>query len=280
MAATPGRAGRLLVAAVVVIVVVGGAVVGVRYWWTSSIRDRLAAGCAVGRYKIDTGQAAVAASLVATVVTRALPARASTLLITAALQESKLRNIASGAGDRDSVGVLQQRPSQGWGTVQQLSDPTYAAGAFLDRLLQVPNWDTASAADAIQAVQVSVDGTLYAEHEDEATRLADALDGAAPTGLSCRFAASTEIASAQAVATQLQAALPVAAPAVDGQQIDVPGAGATTAAWLVANADRLGIAAVGYAGNRWTRTDAWTSGSPTQAPPDRVLATMAGNPTR
>lgn len=267
---------RGLIALVVVAAVVAAAVVGVRAWWNSSANP-IVAGCTAGSWQIDTGQAAVASSLVAVVVTRQLPPRASTLLLAAALQESKLRNIPSGQGDRDSVGVLQQRPSQGWGTVAQLSDPSYAAGAFLDRLVKVPNWQTVPAAEAIQAVQISANGSAYAAHEPQAQALADALDGASPTGLTCRYPAPTKVAPVTTVASQLVAALPVSPPQASGQTLTVPGAGSTTAAWLVANGDRLGIEAVTIPGKRWTRTAGWADG---QTPTGGVSATMAAAATR
>src|SRR5581483_1512805 len=75
--------------------------------------------CTVGDYDIDPGQAAVASTMVGVVTRRGLPERAAVLALAAGLQESKLTNLPPNAGDRDSVGVLQQRPSQGWGTPAQ-----------------------------------------------------------------------------------------------------------------------------------------------------------------
>ena len=262
----PGRGRRRLVRSGValgaVAVLAGVAVVGIKTWWDDgTLAATIDPGCSAGSYDISTDQAVIAADLVSVVVTRGLPARASTLLITAAIQESKLRNIPAGSGDRDSVGVLQQRPSQGWGTEAQLSDPVFAAGAFLDAVVKVPNWQTEPAADVIQAVQISVDGSLYAEHEAEGKTLADALDGTAPAGLSCRFAKPTEVAPVTTVAAQVQQALPIAPPRVAGRVVTVPGAGWTTASWFVANADRLGIEQVTTAGRAWSRTDGWTATS-------------------
>ena len=76
----------------------------------------------------------------------ALPERAAVLALMAGLQESKLRNLAPGEGDRDSVGVLQQRPSQGWGTsdAARLTDVTEATREFLAALVKI-GWQTRSA---------------------------------------------------------------------------------------------------------------------------------------
>ncbi len=61
-----------------------------------------------------------------------------TIALATAMQESQLRNI--GHGDRDSVGLFQQRPSQGWGTFEQIQDPVYSAGRFYDHLAEVPGY--------------------------------------------------------------------------------------------------------------------------------------------
>ena len=275
----PPRRGRrrlvcTAVAAGVVVVLGGVAVAGIRTWWDDgTLAARIDPGCRAGGFEISTDQAVVAADLVSVVVSRGLPARASTLLITAGIQESKLRNIAAGAGDRDSVGVLQQRPSQGWGTAEQLADPVFAAGAFLDAVVKVPGWETEPAADVIQAVQISIDGSLYAEHEPEGEAIADALDGTAPAGLTCRFAAPTEVATAQTLAAQVEQALPVATPVAEGGAVTVPGAGWPTAAWFVANGDRLGIERVEVAGRTWTRAAGWDGGGGSVT--DGVRATLA-----
>lgn len=64
------------------------------------------------------------------------------------MQESRLTNLDY--GDLDSLGLFQQRPSQGWGTAEQVSDMTYATNIFYDHLLQVPDWETIPVEDAAQ----------------------------------------------------------------------------------------------------------------------------------
>src|SRR5438445_11164855 len=97
--------------------------------------------CTVGGYHLDTSQAAIAATMVGAVTSfhPTLTDRAATLALAAALQESKLRNLAPGAGDRDSVGVLQQRPSQGWGNgdANTLQDVFEATTEFLQHLVKI-----------------------------------------------------------------------------------------------------------------------------------------------
>lgn len=104
-----------------------------------------------------------------------VPSRGWVIAVAVAMQESSLRNLAG--GDRDSVGLFQQRPSQGWGTREELMDPEYAAGKFYDKLLTVPSWQSLPLADAGQAVQRSADGSLYAKWEQPATRLVAELAG-------------------------------------------------------------------------------------------------------
>ena len=255
----------------VVLVLATGVVFAVRIWWNSIGKPPAGESCSVGNYTIGTDQAAVASTIVGAVITRGLPERAAVLVLAGALQESKLRNIPPSEGDRDSVGVLQQRPSQGWGTVAQLSDVHYAATAFLEALVRISSWQTMSLADAVQTVQISADGAAYAKHETEAQALADALTGTRPADIRCRFPSPTKVATTADVAAQISADLPVNTPTTDAGQVSVAGAWAS-AAWFVANADRLGIDSVAYAEREWSRTKGWRTAS--SASSAVVVATM------
>lgn len=265
---------RVVAGAAVIVAVALGAFFGLRALWDIANQHVAYDHCTVGDYEIDTGQAAVASTMVGVVTERALPERAAVLVLAAGLQESKLRNLPPDAGDRDSVGVLQQRPSQGWGSPAQLNDLHYATGKFLDALVKVPHWQSDDLADAVQAVQISADGSAYAKHEDEAQSLADALLGKTPAGISCEFATPTKVAPASTVAAQVRADLPVNAPRTSGRNVRVPGAAWQTAAWFVANANRLGIEQVSYDGKTWSRTDGWNSADAGSAPRGAVVATM------
>ncbi|MEO6886263.1 MAG: hypothetical protein ABI232_08275 [Jatrophihabitantaceae bacterium] len=282
--ALSGLTKTLTAVAVVMALAIGG-FFGLRSLWHSATTPFTAESCTVGSYTVDPAQAAVASTMVAAVTsyTPQLPERAAILVLAGALQESKLTNIPAGYGDRDSVGVLQQRPSQGWGSVsgkpdsiadrtERLTDVFFATTAFLDRLQDVANWQTLPVADAVQQVQISADGSAYAQHEGEATALAAALSGSSPAGITCTFGAPTVVASATTVAAQLAQQLPVNPPATSGLTVTVPGASWQTAAWFVANADRLGIDQVGYDGQQWTRAGGWTSAA---TPSTAVTATMA-----
>src|SRR6478735_11303844 len=77
---------------------------------------------------VDVEQAENAALITAVAIDRGMPARAATIALATAYQESKLYNVES--GDRDSLGLFQQRPSQGWGSREQVLDPYHATNAF------------------------------------------------------------------------------------------------------------------------------------------------------
>lgn len=260
-----------------VIVAVLAVLAGAGTYAFFAVRDKIATatGCtftdASGKTELDTDKAAIASTLAGVVTTKNLPDRAAFLLIMAAWQESGLRNLPY--GDRDSVGVLQQRPSQGWGTPEQISDVHYASTRFLDELVKQDDWKTADPAHVIDTVQRSADESAYNQHKDEAQALAQVLLGNVPAGLSCEFDKPTVVATPAKVAEQLQADLPVNKPAVSGRTVSVPGAGWQTAIWFVANADRLGIDSVGYAGKRWTRADQWNDDGTAKG--TAVVATLA-----
>ncbi|MFG1898085.1 hypothetical protein ACGFIP_29125 [Micromonospora zamorensis] len=117
-----------------------------------------------------------------------MPRRALVVALATAMQESNLYNLASdvlpesanypnqGSGsDHDSVGLFQQRPSSGWGTVAELMRPSYAARAFYTALNEIPGWQDMSITYAAQAVQISAYPDAYAQHEDRATTVVAAL---------------------------------------------------------------------------------------------------------
>ncbi|HEY7438390.1 MAG TPA: hypothetical protein VIC35_03245 [Acidimicrobiia bacterium] len=115
---------------------------------------------------------------------RGLPHHAVTIALAAALQESKLRNLSG--GDRDSVGLFQQRPSQGWGPRALLLDPAYATTAFYRELVKIDGWQTMPVTEAAQRVQRSSAPTAYEQWEPEARALARILTGEVTTPIACK----------------------------------------------------------------------------------------------
>ncbi|MGW0992578.1 heavy metal transporter [Streptomyces sp. NPDC002523] len=134
-------------------------------------------------YEFTPEQAANAATIAAVGTGRGMPERAVAIAIATSLQESGLRNIRH--GDRDSLGLFQQRPSQGWGTERQIMDPAYAAGMFYAHLARVPGYTDLPLTVAAQRVQRSGYPEAYAKHEPDATLLAAALTGYSAATLSC-----------------------------------------------------------------------------------------------
>lgn len=144
--------------------------------------------------ELDPEQAANAALIAAVAVRRELPPRAATIALAAALQESKLLNLEH--GDRDSLGLFQQRPSQGWGTRRQILNPVYAANAFYDALERVPGYADMDVGAAAQAVQRSAYPEAYDKHEADARALASALTGETSGGaFSCVVSGTSAAAS-------------------------------------------------------------------------------------
>ena len=144
-------------------------------------------------WELSTEQAENAATIAAVAVRRGLPARATSIALTAAYQESKLRNLDR--GDRDSVGLFQQRPSQGWGTAAQIQRPVYAVNRFYDELQKVDGYQTMRITEAAQRVQRSGYPEAYQEHAADGRALASALTGNTRAGFSCVVRSATGLAA-------------------------------------------------------------------------------------
>jgi cell wall-associated NlpC family hydrolase len=122
-----------------------------------------------------------AATIIAVARGMGAPPRAWLVALATAMQESRLRNIHY--GDRDSLGLFQQRPSQGWGSPAQVTDPVYSTRTFIEHLLEVPNWENLPVTVAAQTVQRSAFPDAYAKWEGLAAELVRQLaDVADPAG--------------------------------------------------------------------------------------------------
>ena len=137
----------------------------------------------VDRVELSLEQAENASLITAISVRRGLPARAASIALATAYQESDLFNIEH--GDRDSVGLFQQRPSQGWGSVEEILDPVYSTNAFYDALLRIDGYEAMEITVAAQAVQRSGFPDAYADHEADARTIASALTGHSRAGFTC-----------------------------------------------------------------------------------------------
>ena len=237
---------------------------------------------------LDTDQAGIAATIAGIAARHRLPQRAVTIALAAALQESQLQNL--NYGDRDSVGVFQQRPSQGWGTTAELEDPVYATTKFFAALVRVPGYTTMPVDRAAQDVQHSADGYAYEQWVGIATQLAGYFTGTSPAEVSCWYTPA-----GQGVQADLAGALKQLTQTFGPQGKDAVLVGMTTdrsakknkketivhvqrdgawtvAAWLVAHAQQYGISQIRYAGYVWNAANGsmgWQRASRTASPVPR-----------
>jgi hypothetical protein len=279
------RRRRALVMLVAVVLVLGGGVLAVvATLWAFDARGPIIERCqaeltADVRPSLAPDQADNAALLTAVAVHRGLPARAATIAIATAAQESKLRNIDY--GDRDSLGLFQQRPSQGWGTAAEVMDPVYATNAFYDVLVRIEGYEDLQVTDAAQSVQRSAFPDAYAGHERMARAFASALTGYSPAALTCRLdpaSPAEQTGAAAAVTARLArdfvdvsvASRDDGAALVDaGSLATDPGEdervrlGWAVAQWAVASASATGASEVTTDGTVWRRADGrratWTA---------------------
>lgn len=194
-----------------------------------------------------------------------------TVAIATAIQESSLYNLDY--GDRDSVGLFQQRPSQGWGTVEEIMDPYYSARKFYAALSAVAGWETMPVTEAAQAVQRSGFPDAYADHEDEARAWAHAFTGLGGT-VTCEIVggeAGTAAALTERVAADLGEGYTVEVlESASGATIvgitpvaDTPGQLSRVQAWAIATASSTGALWVDREGSLWERDGTWTLATPT-----------------
>lgn len=238
----------------------GGAYLAVSQLNSSEVlvRERCSAVVGTATYELSPEQAAHAATIAGVAVTRGLPARAASIALATAVQESGLRNLDYGdlAGP-DSRGLFQQRPSQGWGSEEQVQDPVYAAGAFYDVLVTVPGYQSLPITEAAQRVQRSAYPDAYADHEPEGRAFASALTGQSPASLTCVLRKAEQSGDASTVQAALGGTYPGLQSTVTDAGVVVSASGAhgwAAAQWAVANAKNLGIASVAHAGLEWDRS--------------------------
>jgi hypothetical protein len=227
------------------------------------------AGTGANAIGLDFGQAADATDIAGVAARKRLPRKALTVAYATAWQESKLENLPY--GDRDSVGIFQQRPSEGWGSKTNLEDPAYAAGAFFGALVKIHNYVQLPVDVAAQDVQRSADGSAYEQYAQSGAALATDVT-ATPHAITCWYDPASQAASEGVSAKlNLNAAVrgfddafgrPGKSRAVKSISLarsgrsavisPAKGDGWTAADWLVANASSYGITQVSYGGYQWT----------------------------
>lgn len=266
----PTRRLAPVVLLVVVALVAGGVYLVVRHVPAILGRTGCTAGSGHAAVALDPQQAQIAATIAGVAYHRGMPSRAVTVAYATAMQETHLHD--PDYGDRDSVGVFQQRPSEGWGPPTKLINPVYASTRFFQALAQVHGYQKMPVYKAAQAVQHSADGSAYQQYAASGAALAAYFTTKAHA-VTCWYDPPTQAAS-QGVPTALN---------LDGavksltQAFGAPGGGGglsrvsrtrshgdeslyatasrngwAVANWLVTNASSYGITRVRYAGYQWT----------------------------
>jgi len=206
------------------------------------------------QFQLSVSQAGIAATIAGVASRHDLPTRAVAIAYATALQESKLANLHYGT--MDSVGVFQQRPSEGWGTTREIENPVYATSRFFAALVQVPRYRHLPIDEAAQDVQHSADGTAYEQYAGIGTTLAHAFTGTQPHAVWCSYGSPVgrpRLAAAKRGLTSAFGQLGGGVTSDPAATVNVDSAreGWSVAAWLVSHASGYGISDVRYAGYEW-----------------------------
>ena len=222
---------------------------------------KLGSDCTVragGEVTLDSVQMANAATITAVGVRRKMPERAVVVALATALQESKLENRDS--GDRDSIGLFQQRPSQGWGAADKIQDPRYASDKFYTALTKIKGWQGMRITEAAQRVQRSAFPNAYEKWADESAVLAKALTGRATGAVACSVPDNPALRGAAAATAVLKdlrldwgKGLGSTVEQAAGLTVHVTDASAgwRYAHWLVSHARTTGLERVRFAELEW-----------------------------
>lgn len=248
--------------------------------------DERGASCSVttanSSFWLGADQTPHAAHAAGAAIQRDLPARAITIALATMMQESGMRNLDY--GDRDSLGLYQQRPSQGWGTEAEVQDPAYATSKFYDGLVRVADYQTIEITVAAQAVQRSGFPDAYAQHESLSRAWASALAGYDPLAIDCFWPDSQAWRSANYAVPPLEfTALLARDLGLSAQSVTSSGSGKSTVraqylldggalmpadtargAWIASNwalltAGQTSVSEVQVGQDLWHRTKGWLS---------------------
>ncbi len=259
------RRGRIALL-VVLALVAGGGWAASQFLYDAVRTPRCTISAAGMTESFDPEQTANAALIAAISIERGMPPRAATIALTTAYQESKILNIKY--GDRDSLGLFQQRPSQGWGTSKQILDPVYSTNKFYDALVKVKDYEHADITEIAQKVQRSAYPEAYRDHEGQGRVLASTLTGHSPGGLTCTLEEAASHADPATVAADLAAQMGVTtARAADGMlTVTAPSQQHAWAVghWAVARAAQYGATTVSVGDRVWDRADGeagWSQGT-------------------
>jgi hypothetical protein len=225
--------------------------------------------------RLTPEQAANAATIAMISLERGLPPKAATIALATAIQESKLRNLTY--GDADSLGLFQQRPSQGWGTEAEVTDPVYAANAFYGAMEGIADWAEMDVTVIAQEVQRSLYPDAYADHEAEARVMASGLVGQTHGGVACRLDPVEGDGSAQDVLAKAERTFSGQG-TVEGDTIRLEAEASdeawAIASWAVAHAQSEHIVRVEVADRAWNRQQDPLTWASTGGPADGTSITI------
>jgi len=261
---------RTVIAASLALVLAAGIFLAVRALVPMIEPVLTGSGCsaASGRQSVllDTQQGSIAATIAGVAHQESMPQAAVTIAYATAMQESKLHDLTY--GDMDSVGVFQQRPSQGWGPTRKLENPIYATTKFFGALKDIRGYQKMPVYQAAQAVQRSADGSAYIQYERMAAEMTSAFTGQHGHAVYCWSAAAGPRHPDMAAITEGLASTfgqSTADQARSGPRhtmqvrIGRPKLGWEVASWLVTHASRYGVREVRFGGYQW-RAAAGTKG--------------------
>lgn len=213
-----------------------------------------------GKYDMEPDQAVNAATIGGVAFSRNLPQDAVTVAYATVWQESTFYNLEY--GDRDSLGLFQQRPSQEWGEPDQILDPVSSSASFYEELTEIDGWQELPVYEAAQAVQRSADGFAYDQHEGLSERMAEVFTGDRGPSVTCWFDtegldeirdSGSDAEAAHAEMARVFGTDPTALPEVQGRETG--DLGWAMAIWAVTHADEYGLSTVSYGDQRWHATD-------------------------
>ncbi|NYE45703.1 hypothetical protein HDA32_000823 [Spinactinospora alkalitolerans] len=252
-------------------------------------------GCTVasgdGTDDLDLEQGANAATIGGVAFSKDLPDHAVVVAYATVWQESKFHNIEH--GDRDSLGLFQQRPSMEWGDPGQIIDPVYSSGEFYDKLVEIPDYRELPVYEAAQAVQRSADGFAYDQHERRSRAMMSAFTGQDGPAVTCWFeedagnaenagnaegagvaeeGAGPDVAAAQEEMLRVFGTDPAQLPVAE--QPRTGDLGWAMALWAVTHAQEYGLSSVTYGDQRWSAADGragWSAVEGGPAPEGQVV---------
>lgn len=268
-------------------VLVVGAVAGGAYYGYQHLLDTFGSPTcqftAEGKFSYSPEQSANAATVVdVATVKEELPSRAGEIGVTTAITESKLRNL--NYGDRDSLGLFQQRPSQGWGSTDEILDPVHASTAFYHKMIEIENWQTKPVEVVAQAVQRSGFPAAYADHITAANILGASLDGSNAEAVTCRLDPAKTSTAPAALVSKLQYQTGLAATPgtsdISFRARTVQRAWAV-AGWAVTHAESDGVTSVTVGDRMWKRERGragakWTAATRSAGSATSVRIELAG----